>query len=155
MNAVVMANIDVANQDKQISFQHTGWWYEYFTGDSLQISGNTTISLNPGEYRVYTDIKLAKPIVQNTVDIEDITLANWEVHIFPNPVKDFVNVEINGCKYTPIKITLVDINGKIIQQQTKAKPNKFHLNLDKIQKGIYHLILEQDHEITYKKIIKN
>jgi glycosidase len=155
LNAVVMSNIDVAVQDKQISFQHSGWWYEYFTGDSLQISGNTTISLSPGEYRVYTDMPLATPSIQNTVNIEDISLANWEVHTYPNPVKDFINVEINGSNKTSIKVTIVDVSGRIIQQQTKINPNNFNLNLSELQKGIYHLILEQNHQITSKKIIKN
>ena len=53
------------------------------------------------------------------------------------------------------KVTIVDITGKIIKQQTKTNPNNFNLNLSGLQKGIYHLILEQNHQITSKKIIKN
>ena len=153
MKATIVGNFNIYNDNVYTGFQHNGWWYEYFTGDSILITGNTTISLNPGEYRVYTDTPLTKPTIQNTVNIEDINLANWEVVIYPNPVKDIVNVAINRCGKNPIKVTIVDINGKIIEQQTK--PNNFKLNLGNLQKGTYHLIFEQDYQILSKKIIKN
>ena len=44
-------------------FNIQGWWYEYFSGDSINVTGNYNFTLEPGEYRVYTDQKLNIPIV--------------------------------------------------------------------------------------------
>ena len=152
MNAIVLANIDVQNQNKTQPFQHNGWWYEYFSGDSILVSGNYNFNLEAGEYRIYTDQRLDIPNILNTTSIKEITEAKWEITTYPNPVKDFVNVKINGCAKAPIKVTIVDINGKIIDRQTKS--NNFKLNLNNLLRGTYYIILEQGHQITSKKIIK-
>ena len=55
MNAVVVGNFGLQAADATLQFQHTGWWYEYFSGDSLNVSDvNMAISLEPAEYRLYT-----------------------------------------------------------------------------------------------------
>jgi pullulanase/glycogen debranching enzyme len=62
MNGVSLANFAVTTQSALPLFQHAGWWYEYFSGDSLNVTnGLAPISLAPGEYRIYTDVKLAQP----------------------------------------------------------------------------------------------
>ena len=38
MNAVVLGNFDVTSDSINPYFQNTGWWYEFFTGDSLNVS---------------------------------------------------------------------------------------------------------------------
>jgi len=117
MNAVVIVNIDVNTQDKTIDFQHNGWWYEYFSGDSIQINGTSIISLDPGDYKVFTDLKLDKPEILNTLALNEYEIANWDVNIFPNPSRDFLNITINGSKSKDVKYTIMNTLGKIIYQQ--------------------------------------
>ena len=76
----------------EIDFQHNGWWYEYFSGDSIQINGTSIISLDPGDYKVFTDLKLDKPEILNTLGFNEYEIANWDVNIFPNPSIDFLNI---------------------------------------------------------------
>jgi len=43
-------------------FSHTGTWYDYFTGNSIDVTDlNASIYLNAGEYHLYTDQPLAVP----------------------------------------------------------------------------------------------
>lgn len=59
VGVVAMGNFDVATQSFPITFPYTGTWYNYLNpGSSNNFSatgGSQTITLQPGEYRVYTN----------------------------------------------------------------------------------------------------
>ena len=153
MNAVVIVNIDVNPQDKTIDFQHNGWWYEYFSGDSIQINGTSTISLGPGEYKVFTDLKLDKPEILNTTGLNEYEIANWDVNIFPNPSRVFLNITINGSQSKEIKYTIMNTLGKILYQEIgTSKQNQ--INIENLPNGTYFLILEQDNYLKSKEFVK-
>ena len=38
MNATILGNFEVNTNSIQPAFQHTGWWYEYFSGDSINVT---------------------------------------------------------------------------------------------------------------------
>ena len=153
MDAVVIVNIDVNPQDKTIDFQHNGWWYEYFSGDSIQINGTSIISLDPGDYMVFTDLKLDKPEILNTLGFNEYEIANWDVNIFPNPSRDFLNITIHGSKSKDIKYTIMNTLGKIIYQQTGTF-KRHQINIENLSTGNYFLILEQDNYLTSKEFVK-
>jgi hypothetical protein len=51
---VAMANFDVVNRTQNVNFSKTGAWKEYFSGSEITTTATTeTITLNPGEYRLY------------------------------------------------------------------------------------------------------
>jgi len=60
MNVVVAANMGVNGFDMSPNFQHAGTWYDYFSGESFEVTnpGGHTFTFAPGEYRVFT----SKPI---------------------------------------------------------------------------------------------
>lgn len=153
MNALVAVNIDVNSQDKILYFQNNGWWYEYFTGDSLEITGNTNITLNPGEYRIYTNVKLDQPVIQNTVDIEEFKMAEWEVNIYPNPSSHFIKVSHNSKSNKPLSYAIVNTKGEIVLSE-KLLVNENHINIENLKKGNYFLIIRQNNQIVTKEFIK-
>ncbi len=63
MNVTVVGNFDLTAQDVNPRFQAAGAWYDYLDNNlNLNVSNvNTTIHLLPGEYRIYTDKKIAAP----------------------------------------------------------------------------------------------
>ena len=153
MNAVVIVNIDVNPQDKTIDFQYNGWWYEYFSGDSIQINGTSTISLESGEYKVFTDLKLDKPEILNTLALNEYEIANWDVNIFPNPSRGFLNITVNGSQSKDIKYTIMNTLGKIIYQQNGTS-KRHQINIENFSSGNHFLILEQDNYLTSKEFVK-
>jgi 1,4-alpha-glucan branching enzyme len=61
MNVVIIANFDVNPQSVTADFHHTGNWYHFFDGGlAYNVAGNTSvnITLQPGEFRIYTDFQL-------------------------------------------------------------------------------------------------
>ena len=153
MNALVAVNIDVNSQDKILYFQNNGWWYEYFTGDSLEITVNTNITLNPGEYRIYTNVKLDQPVIQNTVDIEEFKMAEWEVNIYPNPSSHFIKVSHNSKSNKSLSYAIVNTKGEIVLSE-KPLVNENHINIENLKKGNYFLIIRQNNQIVTKEFIK-
>lgn len=65
MNVVTGANFDVKNNTINPVFQHTGTWYNYFTGENFEVNSTSgySINANPGEYYLFTDKKLTRPFV--------------------------------------------------------------------------------------------
>jgi hypothetical protein len=154
MNAVVIVNIDVNPQDKTLDFQHNGWWYEYFSGDSIEINGSSVISLDPGEYRVYTDLKLDQPVIQNTLNIEEFQLTEWETNLFPNPVNDFLQIEVKDCKQQAIKFSIINQQGKVMMEEIKSHSELYSFDLKNLKSGNYFIIIEQENKIKLLKFLK-
>lgn len=71
MNVVVIGNFDVLQQSRAVVFPHTGKWYHFFSrGDELDATVTSmSINLQPGEFRVYTDVKMesAEPELMSLV----------------------------------------------------------------------------------------
>jgi hypothetical protein len=85
MNVLVIANTDVVRRDAIPNFQSTGWWYDYFSGDSIEVTSTTAaLDLAPGEYHLYTDVRLQTPELLSTVDGTAGPLGG--VDVWPNPV---------------------------------------------------------------------
>lgn len=75
MNVVIAANMDVSTFSMTPGFQHAGNWYDYFTGETVNITdpAGHSISFTPGDFRVFTDVKLDKPYHQISFSIKDST----------------------------------------------------------------------------------
>ena len=115
-NALVLGNFDVFSTAINVPFHHVGWWYDYFSGDSIQVTNTaTTLSFGPGEYRIYTDQKLATPSV--LLGQREPQLApGVAVKVYPNPVEGgmlFTEVWSNGP--VPAAQTLVDVQGRAVR----------------------------------------
>lgn len=56
MDAVIIGNFDVIERDRTITFTQTGTWYDYFSGQSIEISSldQQTFTLAPGEFKIFT-----------------------------------------------------------------------------------------------------
>ncbi|MBL7849496.1 MAG: T9SS type A sorting domain-containing protein [Cyclobacteriaceae bacterium] len=63
MSAVVVGNFDLSPKDITVNFPHTGNWYHYYSGGDLLNVTNaaTSLTLQPGEARIYTNVLLPAP----------------------------------------------------------------------------------------------
>ncbi|MCK5838209.1 MAG: T9SS type A sorting domain-containing protein, partial [Bacteroidales bacterium] len=93
MSASIIGNFDVIQGSINPAFHHPGKWYEYFTHDSITVIDiNEEIMLEPGEYRLYTDIKLAKPDLNTGIFSPTVTSKNIS-SVYPNPSSDGFNIK--------------------------------------------------------------
>ncbi|MCF6167954.1 alpha-amylase family glycosyl hydrolase [Lutibacter sp.] len=62
MDIVVIGNFDIVPKTITPQFTQTGTWYEYFTGIQKNVTNTAeSITLNPGEYRLYSTVRLLDP----------------------------------------------------------------------------------------------
>ena len=152
MNAVVLTNFSVNNQDATPSFHHTGTWYEYFTGDSILVSDvNAVLNMTPGEYRVYTDVRLEQPeITDAPVSLDELVIEEESLILYPNPSKEEVSVSFRSNSTSAVQIVVIDTQGKTILE--KKLPvlfgeNTEKLNLNGISAGTYSVLVIQGNNI--------
>lgn len=116
MDAFVIGNFDVNTGDIIVNFSQTGKWYEFFTGDSVDVTNvNETISLEPGEYRIYTTEKLNNPDITASVS-NSLPQDSYSIHIYPNPSKDYFTITMEGDPGEQSTLSIIDITGKVIYQ---------------------------------------
>ena len=113
MNVAVLGNFATTEETMTFGFLHGGYWYEYFSGDSL-LAGDFApeeIVLSPGEYRLYTDVKISEGISLN-IDEENIHIGS--LNVFPNPVQDAMTVDLSSLDKGGKELFIYSSNGVLI-----------------------------------------
>jgi len=116
MNVVVVGNFDVYQGTLIPGFNQTGPWYDFFGGDTLMVTNLTDqISLQPGEYHVYTTVKLPKPLFTGIGEIAPTSALNGRYSMaYPNPSSGEFTIQYSINQASHIKITVSDIYGRTI-----------------------------------------
>ena len=93
MNVVITGNFNTVDDYTYTGFQNIGWWYDYMSGDSLNVNDvNMTILLKAGEWRIFTNKKIESPNLYNpniTTSLTDVTKL---VNVYPNPSRGDVKL---------------------------------------------------------------
>ncbi len=85
------------------------------------------------------------------------SLQEVELIAYPNPVTDYLNIELNNFNDESFTIQILDELGRIIIEKTynKNQTNHIYLNLNDLKPSMYYLRVISDNGILNKKIIKN
>lgn len=114
MNVHVLANVATTTETATANFQHTGWWYDYYTGDSVEVTNTAmTFSLPAAGYRLYTDHYIALPPGIVFTDVKtppQSALASLSV--WPNPAPERVEVAFSLKENAALAFELLDVAGK-------------------------------------------
>ncbi|MFN8777699.1 MAG: alpha-amylase family glycosyl hydrolase [Flavobacteriales bacterium] len=111
-NAVVVGNTNVVGLNMVPGFQHTGTWYDYFTGTSFEVTDlGASFFYEPGEYHLYTDYAL--PLPDLNVSVEEVTeFFNIDFVVYPNPASDVLHVGFRNDTPGRVEAQLVDMTGR-------------------------------------------
>lgn len=153
MDVTIIGNFDVNEGNINPSFQESGKWYDYLSGDSIVVEGvNDEISLNAGEYHIYTSKRLTKP---DYVGVNEIIYDKEnKVNIFPNPASNNVNVFIDESISGISTVVLFDVQGRKIKEM-KFIGNQIVIDIEDLNKGLYLLNVETNGFTYVNKILKN
>jgi glycosidase len=164
MNVTVLGNFATSANSVDPSFQQTGTWYEYFTGDSLQVTDvNASVSLEPGEYRLYTDKKLQTPEFIAGMANQKWNQNGFDVGVYPNPSREDFYIRFSCSQPVPVTISVENITGREIRRLVSNTPvNGTHLfqwngkteTGDKTSSGIYLLQILTPNSQKIIKIVK-
>lgn len=153
MDAVVLGNFDVEEIQIDPNFSSTGNWYEYYTGEALQVeNANKELTLAPGEYRIYTNVELEKPSIILGTD-ENINLdIDSSIQLYPNPARNELN--ILGLKDIYI-ITVYSLSGQKIIEEAVQADGHVRVNISNLSIGVYLIKCSTvDGQAYHRKFVK-
>jgi hypothetical protein len=114
LKIVVIGNFDVTSQTGSVTFPTAGTWYSYLTGTTRAATGAAqSITLQPGEYYVYTNKDLSGLVVTGLTDVRP-GYGNNSIFLYPNPVISSSAVVIDLPVSGKLQLTVYDMQGRVM-----------------------------------------
>ena len=73
---------------------------------------------------------------------------------YPNPVADMLNIDLTGIKNEEGRISILNIEGKVMQTQKTSGMDMLTINLSQLPPGIYLCRYTSGKETKTVKIVK-
>jgi len=151
LQVVIIGNFDINSGSINPSFHQTGWWYDHFNRDSINVTDvNASINLEPGEWHLYT----SKPLA-TAINLEEIEYNSSELIAYPNPFNGEVYFE-SSTNETITEIKVLDNLGRVVYSEDfkTERDNKIKIELLDITSGIYIYEVKTTSKTFTGKIIK-
>ena len=163
LNVVVIGNFNLIYDNVYTGFQHTGLWYDYMSGDSINVTDvNMSIGLDPGDWKIFTDRPLPTPDLNNPIDTSIIssTLNLEEINkilVFPNPSSNNIFFKMRNTGNYSVEI--FNSLGDLVFDDLFESQKTFTYQWDglcndgyKISSGIYTYIIRSKDDFNTGKI---
>jgi hypothetical protein len=107
-----------------------------------------TSGANAGEKTYYwDDVKFGGKVGVNNLDA-----AAAGIRIYPNPATDVCTIEFPEVLNSPVRVSVLDANGKLVKTFTIAQQNAL-LDLQGLHNGQYYLSIEKDSMRYHQKLV--
>jgi hypothetical protein len=117
LKIIVLGNFNVQANNIQSNFYHEGWWYDYFSGDSIQVTDTAqTFSYAPGEYHLFTDRKIDRPSLEFTTSTQNAFVQEGNFRMFPNPGNGSGFI-LSGSHTGAVNLEIRNLNGTVLSSQ--------------------------------------
>ncbi|GAA4420055.1 hypothetical protein GCM10023187_54950 [Nibrella viscosa] len=165
MTVFIIGNFDGQMQATQAGFPKTGKWYDYFTGQETEVTNTqTALSLQPGEFHLYTTEKLPAPeagLVPYSGSLTG-TITGLEpvpdgILLYPNPTAETALLEFENTYIGPVELQVGSPGGQVLRSQTVQKTASLlrqPISLQQLPRGLYWLKIQQGHKQAVRKIVK-
>ena len=158
MDVVLIGNFDVINGEIIPGFTHNGTWYEYFTGQTLEVTDvSAPVMLKHGEYRLYTDVPLETPQIGTGIGQIDINGSRL-LNVWPNPSNNFsIDVTLNNP--AKMNISIYDVSGQLVdhvysgQLQSGQSTFIWSARQAQVNPGIYFCKASTNYRAEISKIV--
>ena len=163
MNVSATCNFDVTGFDMTPDFQHTGTWYNYFTGEPYEVNAtNQTLYYEPGQYYVFTDQPLPipdttfTPLVEEPDGVAEPT-AN-DVKVYPNPTGQWTLLEFTLDGEELQSVEVIDMMGRKADQldinsnRTNGL-NRFKWDASEFEAGQYSFRITTDKMVRTSMVV--
>jgi hypothetical protein len=114
--------------------------------------------------RMWTVLQTVRPTILNSDGITYKTTTSiasiegvyeTQIHVFPNPVIDMLNIKVEGSTLTGFSISVVDIDGKVrIWKFVNYTTPSVSLDMSSLPTGVYWVNIQKGDERIVKKIMK-
>jgi glycosidase len=145
---VVLGNFDVTPQTATVSFPTDGFWYSLYSNKYQLVSGGSaSITLQPGEYFVYSNKNLNNAVVTSTPNISMPTLPTT-ISISPNPVRQAAILKYHLPESGKVSVKLLNQAGVVVEGLFNGWQNKGQqqliINKKGLPTGVYHIFIQSN-----------
>lgn len=121
---------------------------------------------NPGTYTVCMNVNTASGSNCTFCDQVTVTLPpagisktgmNFEISLFPNPAKEFIQLVISGNSASTAEMQILDYTGRIIAKEQimlQNSQNQIIYPVNELQSGVYFIRLTQQNNSKTLRFIK-
>jgi len=112
LRVVVVGNFGVIPTGDTVRFPRAGTWYDYLNRTTIAATGlPQSISLMPGEYKVFIDREVGNALVTSD-KVPVVPTAASSLQVFPNPVSDRLRIEYALAVSGPVRLDLMTMDGR-------------------------------------------
>ena len=143
-----------------LSFPNPGTWYNYFTGEEINVTGNAmAFRLRANEFMLFTNRKLTTPegdiLMEDlitSIDKERIDISDFNIYPVPSQSRLYVVVP-EALIHSNFRI--IDVTGKTIREGTSiAIDNILQLDIAEFKAGLYIFEIFDNRQVLRKRFIK-
>lgn len=155
MNVTIIGNFDVLEKSINPLFQNTGVWYDYFSGNSINVTDvQAQITLAPGEFHIYTTVKLPTPEedILSEIKHENISVSSFELkQNYPNPFNPSTLISYSITDPSFVTLKIYNLLGEEVKTLVRAEQGtgNYHVRWDAtnnagagVTSGIYFYKIE-------------
>jgi hypothetical protein len=139
--AMSWANFSMTLTYSSLSFPDTAFI-------TLSASGTTPVA---GSYLYADTLQFAGSVAGNT-GINDLTGANANISVFPNPTSDVLNIQFSGLQSSACTVQLINIQGAVVRTANNNS-SVVKMNIADLAKGVYVVKASSDQGIITKRVI--
>ena len=150
-HVVGLGNFDVTDNNIAVTFPSTGKYYEFFSGDSIEISNtNQTFTFTAGEYRLYSTQQFEEPSI--VTDIDEIENTTNDLKVYPNPASSKMTI---ASDKTISSVQVYSIAGTLQYQANELRKNKVEIDVQNFTPGVYLVrVIQNENSSTQKVLVK-
>jgi hypothetical protein len=127
---LILGNFDTKELQMNPQFPATGWWYNHWDQDSVEIVDATaTLTFQPGEYRLYTRNRWFSVPQDSTPPIDTTTIQPNRTLVYPNPFRSTTTFNLYSSGANSAVVTLFDLRGAVVWQSERLTWNGGNLPL--------------------------
>ncbi len=169
MDVDVLGNFDVVEQNITPNFPHTGYWYDYFSGDSINVYDPVhQLTYKPGEVHIYTSKRIPAPepgIISDVSEVfnNNVSVSNFNLmQNYPNPFNPSTQISYQIAAPAYVVLKIYDMLGREVKTlvNTEKENGIYNVNWNgennsgiNVSSGMYIYQLKAGNFISTKKMI--
>ena len=146
--------VDASNQNVKLVSSSSTIAYVNSTSKTVKgkSAGFATVTVTSRDGSNIVDSCVVRVIDPASIDILQES-SSVDIHVYPNPVTDFLNIEFNSLLSKPVNISLFDASGKeVMTMQFNSSKNSF--DVSGLTSGVY-MIHVSEFDIVKQVMIMN
>lgn len=167
MDVLVIGNFWVEPLTLTANFTQTGTWYDFFSGDSIEVTNlSTQILFQPGEFHIFSTGQLPTPepdILSEVETIESVVVTEYHLaQNYPNPFNPSTRIVYRVLEPGNVTLKIYDVLGKevrtLVQQEQGNGVYQVEWNGENdlgsnVSSGIYFYRIETGSFVDTKKMM--